>query len=128
MSAPVIAACLSRYRQHVLDQDAEVGRKRAASEPLPPLTVLSFQDLIRERSPEERVESLLQDPIRSALKGKVRDLGWHLWLRGGVDRMREVSDQVEDLCPGFSTFAGSTLDKWWDGIGSLEQPGGMWVA
>lgn len=124
----MIAACMAAYRQHCMAQDAEDARKRAAGEPLPPLQVLSITELCRERSPEERVAGILADPVRSALKGYVRERGWKLWMNGGVDLMHEVSDQVEDLCPGFPTFAGSTLDKWWDGIGDLNNGKGMWCA
>ncbi len=124
----MIAACMAAYRQHCIAQDEEVKRKRAAGEPLPPFEVLTIADLCRERSPEERVAGLLKDPVRSALKGYVRERGLKLWINGGTDLMQTVSDRVEDLCPGFSNFAGATLDKWWDGIGDLNDPKGMWCA
>jgi hypothetical protein len=128
MSAEMIAACMAAYRQHCIAQDEEDARKRAAGEPRAPIVVLTIRDLMRERSAEERVETLLKDPIRSALKGKVRAIGWGIWRKGGTDGMQKVSDRVEDLCPDFPTFAGAALDKWWDGIGDLNDPKGMWVA
>jgi hypothetical protein len=128
MSAEMIATCLGRYRQHCIAQDEEEARKRVAGEPPERFQVLTIAELCRERSPEERIADILKDPVRSALKGYVRERGWKLWFKGGTAAMQKVSDKVEDLCPNFPTFAGATLDKWWDGIGNLDDPKGMWVA
>ena len=128
LTTAMIAACLARYRQHCIEQDEQDRADRAAGKPLPPLQVLTIEDLMRERPLEERVANLLSDPLRSALRGKVREYGWRIWIEGGLDAMQKASDAVEDLCPGFANFAGATLDKWWDGIGHFEKPGGMWIA
>jgi hypothetical protein len=124
----MIAALLTQYRQHCRELDQVAAEKRAAGEPREPLRIMNFSEITRERSPEERVEDLLRDPIRSALKGRVREIGWKLWIKGGTDLMTTVSDRVQDLCPEFPSFAGSTLDKWWDEIGVHDDACGMWMA
>lgn len=126
--AVLIAACLNRYREHCIQQDEAQKAERLAGATMEPFKVLDFSEITRQPSPEERVAILLEDPVRSALRGKVREIGWRLWIGGGTDLMREVSDEVEDLCAGRGTFAGATLDRWWDGIGWHGKDGGVWVA
>jgi 2,4-dienoyl-CoA reductase-like NADH-dependent reductase (Old Yellow Enzyme family) len=69
-------------------------------------------------SPVTVVASLLADPVRSVLRGKVREIGQALMARGGMALMREMADEVEktDI-----PFAGDTLDKWWNGISNGKQ-------
>jgi hypothetical protein len=73
-------------------------------------------------SPEAVVASLLADPVRSALRGRVREIGQALMTRGGLPLMRAMADEVEKRN---IPFAGDTLDKWWHGISNGRQ---MWVS
>jgi hypothetical protein len=117
MSVALIVACLRRYRSH-LD---EAG-------PVKSLEHITIDAALAKRalSPEHKIESTLSNPVRSALRGIVREAGWQIFARGGIKEMHRVAAEVEQAMPENRTFAGAVLDKWWDQIGTQE--GGTWLA
>ena len=105
----IVVLCLQHYREH----------KRAMRATPPTGMPLRFHAATGELpSPEAVVESLLADPVRSALRGKVREIGQALMTRGGLSLMHAMADEVEksDI-----PSAGATLDKWWNGISNGKQ-------
>lgn len=118
----VIVACLRAYKAH-RERPRPV---RENADPNAGIFVLQAGDLTKALSPEGAVESLLKDPVRSALRGKVREVGFRAFLRGGRDEMERIAHIVEDAMPEAVSFGGATLDKWWDGIGAEQ--GVPWTA
>jgi uncharacterized membrane-anchored protein len=110
----VITECLRVYSQH-LQERAKKPKPLAAIEPV------NFDQFERSMSVEGQVAAMLKDPVRSALKGRVRELGYLLLAEGGRGAMDRVAGQVEE-----AGGDGAVLDKWWDGI-SIEDKG-TWVA
>lgn len=117
MSVELITACLRRYRSHV-------------NEASPPeaLDIVSVGAELAKKilTPEHKIESALSNPVRSAPRGIVREAGWQIFARGGIEEMHRVAAAVEQAMPEDPTFAGAVLDKWWDQIGT--QKGGAWLA
>ena len=73
-----------------------------------------------------QVELLLEHPVRSALKGEVREIGWRVSATGGLAAMRALCEQVEAAMGSDGEWAGNTLEAWWHRIGSPER--GVWLA
>ena len=103
----MIVACIRRYREHCMAPHSHQ-----------PLKVIRPADIVWPIPVEERIAMLLEDAVRSALRGKVRDIGWKAFTAGGLAKMQKAAAAVEDAMPDCQSFAGSTLDHWWDGIGS----------
>jgi hypothetical protein len=62
--------------------------------------------------------------LPSALCGSVREIGWRTWAHGGIDAMHVLLDAIEEAMPEAPSWAGSTLKRSWDGIGSGD---GIWM-
>lgn len=105
MAVEFLVACLQHYRQH--DQNTALAPR--------PLWAVSPPNCSSRQSASELTDILLDDPIRSALRGKVRDIGWQAFVEGGLEEMDRLANQVDAVANG--SFETSTLDKWWDGIG-----------
>lgn len=111
MGANLIVACLRRYRDHLASTPSTSDFK-----------AISFAEIVSaaEQTADEEIAEDLDDAICSALLYRVREEGWKAYLKGGVAEMKRVSDQVEGLMSEAPSWAGATLDKWWDEIGQGE--------
>ena len=111
----LIVGCLERYREH----DAAPSLSGS-------LPITSPAEIVWPIPVGDQLASLLADPIRSALRGRVRDIGWRIFTRDGLSGMHAAMGEVEQAMPDCPSWAGSTLDHWWNGIGS--KAGGVWEA
>jgi hypothetical protein len=61
---------------------------------------------------EHGIAEAHSDPTRFAIRAAVREIGWHLYCRGGADAMREAlaSAQLDDRFR-------DAVDRFWNGIG-----------
>jgi len=112
MAVEMLVLCLQRYGEHR-------AAKHAAPSPPPPQEsrsdVLSSAAVLN-RTEVDMLAGTLSDPIRSTLRLTVRDIGWRLFVIGGTMEMERVSAAMPDQ----TALAFSTLDRWWDGIGSTK--------
>ncbi len=111
--------------EHALDMVltkllAERKRQREAPGPKPPLRAFSAAELaemplLSDR--EIRQARIIEDPLAGALELAIREVGEVLFLRGGVDLMREVLERVASRHPKSYGHRASLVDHEWDGIG-----------
>jgi hypothetical protein len=111
------------YREHRNEPTELQPLARAAFAPVAILTA-AFTRIEPRPEWQANLERVAKELVPFALRASAREIGWNVYANGGLDLMHRVSDVMEDLSP--DTFAGSILDKWWDGIGSHVN--GVWVS
>ena len=111
MPVEMLVLCLRRYGEHR-------AAKYAAPSAVPQesLADVLSAGAILNRTEAASLASALSDPIRSTLRLTVRDIGWRIFTNGGIKEMELVVEAMPDQ----PALALSTLDKWWDGIGSAK--------
>jgi hypothetical protein len=131
MSVEILVLCLQRYGEHR-------AAKHVAPSPLSP-EPRPFTEADRESlagflsvgaiwgtdvdalaGALDALAGALSDPIRATLRLEVRDIGWRIFANGGTMEMHRIADLVAEAMPDQPALVFSTLDKWWDGIGSAE--------
>ena len=108
-----IAANLDARQEHA-------ERQNRASSGMPPDLQLISAAILME-TPEEKLylESVINDPIRRALKEQLKDLGRRLFrLLGNIEEMLQVAEEVANLRPQKWEIRINIIDKNWDGIGA----------
>jgi len=116
MAVEMLVLCLQRYGEHR-------AAKHAAPSPPPPQESLGdvrSSAVVLNRTEVDMLAGTLSDPIRSTLRLTVRDIGWRLFVIGGTMEMERVAERVAAAMPDQTALAFSTLDRWWDGIGSTK--------
>jgi hypothetical protein len=71
-------------------------------------------------TPQEqlRLEDIVKDPVRRALRAQLKELGQCLYRHvQSIDRMREVAEEAADLMPKRWGYRINIIDKAWDGVG-----------
>jgi len=109
MSAAVIIECIQEYDRHRAPRTGGLRVVSPAGRSVP--------------TAAEQVASLLDNPVRAALRGKVRDIGWVAFASGGRAGLQRLYDAVCD--ESGSARVSSVLDKWFNGIGDEAE---RWVA
>lgn len=90
------------------------------------LELINAADLMRTSRDKLRLEEAIANPVRSALRSQLRDLGKRLFrLLGTTDAMLMVAEEVADMAPGSPDRRINIIDKTWDGIGDKHD---FWVA
>ena len=115
MPVEMLVFCLRRYGEH---RAAKFAAPSAV--PQESLADVLSAGAILNRTEAASLASALSDPIRSTLRLTVRDIGWRIFTNGGIKEMERVAELVVEAMPDQPTLALSTLDKWWDGIGSAK--------
>jgi hypothetical protein len=65
-----------------------------------------------------RLDCLIRDPVRTALRVQMRDLGKQLYrLVRNTNTMLEIAEEIAALEPKRWDYRMNILDKAWDGIG-----------
>lgn len=86
--------------------------------------LMSAQELSGADRNRLRLDAMIADPVKTALRQQLRELGERLFrLTGSVSAMGDVADQVADMEPGSWGYRATIIDKAWDGVGGLH---GWW--
>lgn len=107
----VAATALRRYLDHRVEQQKNAPDIR--------LRALTWDDLTRQWSADDLVNEILKDPVRSALRGAVRDRPWRAFGEGGMAAVTEFASDVEAAGGN-----GAILDRWLDGVGRVNGAAG----
>jgi len=102
MIAVAILNAVTEYR--LCERPVESGGSLAAPWPGKPSKA---GDTMRE---------LLAQPMRAALRSRVKDFGESAFIRGGLPEMHRLMRQVEDRAP--DDYAVGLVNQWWHGIGA----------
>lgn len=111
----IVLECLRRYREH---QDSAILPRSESPRLQNGRQFMAGLDF----SPRGIVDELFDNPARTILRLRVREVAWSAYAAGGMRELRRLFDAVEIA----DESAGDVLDKWLNGLGSDE--GGRWAA
>jgi len=83
------------------------------------------------------MQTIERNPVGTALRATVRDIGWRLWASGGTALMRKACDDVRSEIVRLGLDDSRmmhTLDHWFDGVGrgathvGTDPMRGVWFA
>lgn len=103
----------------------DVRRAKLAQLQTPQIAETPVVGLMTKAVDEHDLGSLVQDPVRQALRYSVKRLGGHLFrLLGNTDAMRDVLERVAARDQRHYHQRANIMDKKWGGIGSGRD---IWV-
>lgn len=109
---------MRRYREHC---------HQMAERPAPPtegrFKLMTIGELM-SMTEADRLEGVLRDPVRAALRAEAREIGWRAFAAGGTNKMHAVFEAME-RAQNDTENHGAVLDHWWDGIGNRDE---QWTA
>jgi hypothetical protein len=106
--------------------ERDIRRKEAMAGRMPGIKLISGDDLIVADEEGACLESLISDPVLSALRQQLQDLGWRLFrLLGTTNAMLPVAYEAANAEPERSGRRINIIDKAWDGIGEEND---YWLA
>jgi hypothetical protein len=112
MLKKAIAANLAARVKHDIRQERDARGKAVE------FKLICAAELMEADEDALYLESVIEDPIRKALRKQLKDLGWRLFrLLGNTDRMLEVAEEISNMKPGSWQYRIDIFDKTWDGIG-----------